>query len=151
MRHDHWQRSEPRYGGGRNERPYASPPRRERSVYGAYGLRDEPAWNAGHDGDQERARARDYGAYERGSSYQPDVPHASLYDPDYDQWRRDHMNALDNDYHRWRTERYQKFSDDFNNWRQNRPVETGTDTDRSRSTTGSGASGSTGGTGSAKP
>lgn len=116
------------------------------SIYGGYGGYD--AYGDGRrDDDLRNDRLRRAGAYRPGDdqerSYQPVVPHPSLFDPEYDQWRRDHMNALDNDYHRWRQERYQKFSDDFNTWRQNRPVETGTDTDTGRA--GASAAGSSGG------
>lgn len=141
-RDDDWMANERQRGMARGDwdwgdhDPRRSPYGSTRSDYGDYSAygRHEDEWRSD--------RARGAGAYRPGDDrerhYQ--LAHASLYDPEYEQWRRDHMNALDNDYHRWRQERYQKFSDDFNTWRKNRPVDTGTDTDRARTSASSSGS-----------
>ncbi len=76
---------------------YISEPRGDGSgLYGQYGMRDPR--------DEGRRRADEQ----------------AQFDPDYRQWRREHMNSLDNDYREWRHDRFQRFSDEFSTWRSQR-------------------------------
>jgi len=47
------------------------------------------------------------------------APHAE-FDPDYQQWRTEHLEGLDADYRRWREERRAKFAAEFDRWRKER-------------------------------
>lgn len=42
------------------------------------------------------------------------------FDPDYQQWRAEHLDSLDADYRRWREERREKFAEDLERWRRQR-------------------------------
>jgi hypothetical protein len=42
------------------------------------------------------------------------------FDPDYQQWRTEHLDSLDDDYRHWRQDRYAKFVEEFDRWRKQR-------------------------------
>jgi hypothetical protein len=47
------------------------------------------------------------------------------YDPDFDRWRQDHLQAMDEDYRAWRQDRRQKFGEAFDAYRASRPARSG--------------------------
>lgn len=101
-----WDRSfEDRYAGGRG------------NVGGGYGGRGD-SFGTGSLGNRQSQGQGGYGGYGSGQREQS-------HDPDYQQWRREQMNALDNDYDQWRQDRYQKFSDEFSTWRSGRAASSG--------------------------
>jgi hypothetical protein len=47
---------------------------------------------------------------------------ADVYDPDFQRWRHDHLQAMDEDYRTWRQDRRQRFGEAFDRWRAERPA-----------------------------
>jgi hypothetical protein len=93
-------------GGGRDLPAGGYDSRRGGRPYGGENF----GGTSGYGGDYE-------GRYGRGQHQ--GTPQAE-FDPDYQQWRAEHLDSLDADYRRWREERRTTFGEEFDRWRKQR-------------------------------